>query len=1001
MPLAIKPSGSISYTEINTAVVNGGGFATSSFNGLNSQAYTLTNSSVYLPPDKFSEFVGTSGNVFTFSDWNGTVSVSSLGAVTFTVGNAVSVSITSTLSYDLVGADTSRTISVSIVVPNGFSNAGVTLTGTKTAIQPARNFAFADWTGGISINQEGIVSATLGNASAVTFTPASFPVVSSNTDRVVSVTVTPPSGYFNAGTPLAAVNVTVTQPAKLFTYSMWTGVLSVSCDGVISATTGNAATPITFSPTSYPAVDVATPRAPQITITVPSGYGNSGQTLTDTTGIKTATQPAKFLTTTWTGVVSINRNTGVVSATTGNAASIQSITPSTIDLVTTSTNKDITVVVVIPSGYCNSGTLSIVKTISQAAADETINITLAGSPNTFVANPQGDSAALSVFTIPVWNTAWTITASNSVWIIIEGGGSGTNGTGTQENFNTIAFEANYTGKPGFDGATRFGSITVYKTSDNTIFDTIQIQQAVGTAPVSAPTFTMSGKTHTFEWFRAGSGDRHTIGIAITGGNQMTYGAFSMFNNDFAFYQTDSNVIVNGGMGNWEAIIDNKTGTNYSVGVYPIEANTSTTTTKTATIDFIASNASIGGGANSDSATITQEVSPPTFTMANAGITGFAVAANGSISAPQAAAGTITNRVYSSGGSYGRVCFDTERSVVVYVRVPISGWSNSNDIINDTYYANQPSSPTFSFGTWDGSVSVAQNGTISINVGNAGSATINTGNFGVTYGSDVTRTISVTVTAPSAYCNSGEQFTDNKTAIQQGTPLPTLSMNVSVDCTDYVGSGYIQITSVTGGSGNYTYHIDSTSNGNFDENNPNTYNLNSSLYGLSNGTYDVAVYDNFYNIYAYEIRTVSCASPPTFYFTDWNGSVSVAQNGTISTTNGNATVVSVNTSNFGVVYNDTSRTINVTITVPGGYSNSGNQLSGDRMATQPASTAEIAVTVYTRCDNGLNYFIEGTYYYPNIEIEGYCAYYAFQDTKSNAQANGYTEAPSYSYSGCTC
>jgi len=94
MPLAIKPSGSISYTEINTAVVNGGGFATSSFNGLNSQAYTLTNSSVYLPPDKFSEFVGTSGNVFTFADWNGTVSVSSLGAVTFTVGNAASVSIT-------------------------------------------------------------------------------------------------------------------------------------------------------------------------------------------------------------------------------------------------------------------------------------------------------------------------------------------------------------------------------------------------------------------------------------------------------------------------------------------------------------------------------------------------------------------------------------------------------------------------------------------------------------------------------------------------------------------------------------------------------------------------------------------------------------------------------------------------------------------------------------------------------------------------------------------
>jgi len=1002
MPLVIKPSGSIAYTEINTAVVNGGGTSSTSFNGLNSQAYTLTNSSVYLPPDKFSEFVGTSGNVFTFADWNGTVSVSSLGAVTFTVGNAASVSVSPT-SFDLVGADTPRTISVSIVVPSGFSNAGVTLTGTKIATQPARNFTFADWTGGISINQEGVVSSTLGNAAAVTFTPASFLVVSVNTDRVVSVTVTPPSGYFNAGTPLAAVNVTVTQPAKLFTFADWTGVLSVSCDGVISATTGNAATPITFSPTSYPAIDIAETRNPTITITVPSGYGNSGTTISGST--KSATQPAKFLTTTWTGVVSINRNTGAVSTTTGNAASIQSITPSTVALVTTSTNRDITVVIVIPSGYCNSGTLSIVKTVSQAAADETINITLAGSPNTFVANPQGDSAALSVFTIPVWNTAWTITASNSVWIIIEGGGSGTNGTGTQENFNTIAFEANYTGKPGFDGATRFGSITVYKTSDNTIFDTIQIQQAVGTAPVSAPTFTMSGKTHTFEWFRAGSGDRHTIGIEITGGNQMTYGAFSMFNNDFAFYQTDSNVIVNGGMGNWEAIIDNKTGTNYSVGVYPIEANTSTTTTKTATIDFIASNASIGGGANSDSATVTQAVAPPAFTMANAGITGFAVAANGSITAPQASAGTITNRVYSDGGSYGRVNTATPRYVEVYVLVP-GGYSNSGTTINANYSTTQPLSPTFEFN--DAGVNgffVDANGNItapSLSQGSIYSVTYN-GSISNSYYSTVSintdRTATVYVVIPDGKYLEGQLVSGDITTTQPGQPVFYYYM-AGVSGFSVAEDGYV--TEPNASSAQITNRA--YSSGYVDGYYPRVYT------GTNTRTVDVTIRvplsAGWYNAGQYITDTEQYVQPntpppPTFYFTDWNGSVSVAQNGTISTTNGNATVVSVNTSNFGVVYNDTSRTINVTITVPGGYSNSGNQLSGDRTATQPASTAEIAVTVYTRCDNGLNYFIEGTYYYPNIEIEGYCAYYAFQDTKSNAQANGYTEAPSYSYSGCTC
>lgn len=1001
MPLVIKSAGSIAYTEINTAVVNAGGFATASFNGLNAQAYTITNSSVYLPPDKFSEFVGTSGNVFTFGDWNGTVSVSSLGAVTFTVGNAASVSITSTLSYSLVGIDTSRTISVSIVVPSGFSNAGATISGTKTATQPARNFTFADWTGGISINQEGVVSSTLGNAAAVTFTPASFSVVSVNTDRVVSVTVTPPSGYFNAGTPLAAVNVTVTQPAKLFTFADWNGTLSVNCEGVISATTGNAATPITFNPTSYPAIDIAETRNPTITITVPSGYGNSGTTISGST--KSATQPAKFLSSTWTGVVSINKNTGAVSTTTGNAASIQSITPSTVALVTTSTNRDITVVIVIPSGYCNSGTLSIVKTVSQAAADETINITLAGSPNTFVANPQGDSAALSVFTIPVWNTAWTITASNSVWIIIEGGGSGTNGTGTQENFNTIAFEANYTGKPGFDGATRFGSITVYKTSDNTIFDTIQIQQAVGTAPVSAPTFTMSGKTHTFEWFRAGSGDRHTIGIAITGGNQMTYGAFSMFNNDFAFYQTDSNVIVNGGMGNWEAIIDNKTGTNYSVGVYPIEANTSTTTTKTATIDFIASNASIGGGANSDSATVTQAVAPPAFTMANAGITGFAVAANGSITAPQASSGTITNRVYSSGGSYGRVNTNTQRSVVVTVQVP-GGYSNSGGTVSGTYYATQPLSPTFEFN--DAGVNgffVDANGNItapSLSQGSIYSVTYN-GSISNSYYSTVSintdRTATVYVVIPDGKYLEGQLVSGDITTTQPGQPVFYYYMagvsGFSVAEDGYVNEPNASSAQIT----NRAY-----SSGYVDGYYPRVYT------GTNTRTVDVTITvplsAGWYNAGQYITDTEQYVQPNTpFRFSDWSGNVSVGQDGNVNISQGNAAEVSVDPTSFLVVYTNTPRTISVNLKAPSGWANSGNFIgANDVNVTQPAAPSpEVVVTVYTRCDNGVSYFIEGTYYYPNIEILGYCAYYSESTTKSNAQYYGYTEFFSIGYSGCTC
>jgi hypothetical protein len=990
MPLAIKPSGSISYTEINTAVVNGGGFATSSFNGLNSQAYTLTNSAVYLPPDKFSEFVGTSGNVFTFSDWTGTVSVSSLGAVTYTLGNAASVSITSTSSYSLVGADTLRTISVSIVVPSGFSNAGSTLSGTKTATQPARNFAFADWTGTVSVSTAGVISYTLGNAAAVTFTPASFGVVSTPTSRTISVSVTVPSGYFNSGSVVTG-NVTVTQQPNNFAFGDWTGVLSVSCDGVISATTGNGATPITFSPTSYAEVDVATSRTPTITVTVPSGYGNSGGTVS---GTKTATQPAKFLTTTWTGVVSINKNSGVVSATTGNAASIQSITPSTVALVTTPTNRSITVVIVIPSGYCNSGTLSITKTVSQAAADETINITIAGSHNTWQPSGQGDAASLSISTVSVWNTSWTVEVSDAVWIYLEDGIY----TGTGNATKMIAVQPNYVGSAGYTGATRTGYVKVYKTSNSSIYDTVFIQQAVGTPPVILPTFTMSGKTHTFDW-NAGLGSYHTITVSNFGGSLMTNGTFSMISNDFVLYDIDAHITVSeDNPGDWVGTITNFAQASYSIGVYPKANNTSTTNTKTATIQFDASNSA---GTSTDTATVTQSVSPPTFTIGDAGIYGFAVAQNGSITAPQSSSGTITNRSYSSGGNYGRVNTDTQRYVDVTVQVP-GGYSNSGGTVSGRYYATQPSSPTFSFG--DAGVSgfyVDANGNITAPYTSAGSIVSVTynGSIGNSYYSIVstntTRTATVYVQVPGGYYNEYQNVYGDVSTTQPATDTFTFNM-ANVTGFSVAQDGYVTEPNAQYGTISSRTYSSGYSDGYYPIVNSTTQRSVYVVINVPGGYYNsggqVADY-----VYANQSAT------PTFNFGDWNGGVSIGQNGVISYSQGNASYVTINTGNFSLVYTDTSRDVSVTIYAPSGYYNTGVPIGGTKTVTQPAASPppDIVVTVYTRCDNGVSYFIEGTYYYPNIEILGYCAYYSESTTKSNAQANGYTEFFSIGYSGCTC
>ena len=997
MPLVIKPSGSISYTEINTAVVNGGGFATSSFNGLNSQAYTLTNSPVYLPPDKFSEFVGTSGNVFTFGDWTGTVSVSSLGAVTFTVGNAVSVSVSPT-SFDLVGTNTSRTISVSIVVPTGFSNAGATLTGTKTATQPARNFAFADWTGAISINVEGIVSSTLGNAAAVSFTPSSFAVVSVNTDRVVSVTITPPSGYFNAGTPLAAVDVTVTQPAKLFTFADWNGVLSVNCEGVISATTGNAATPITFNPTSYPAVDVATPRSPTITITVPSGYGNSGTTISGDT--KTATQPAKFLSSTWTGAVSINKNTGLVSATTGNAASIQSITPSTVALVTTSTNRDITVVIVIPSGYCNSGTLSITKTVSQAAADETINITIASSHDTWFPSGQGDAASLSISTVSVWNTAWTVEVSDTDWIYLEDGTY----TGTGNATKMIAVQPNYVGSPGYNGSTRYGSVRVYKTGAyNLIYDVVNIQQAVGTPPVIGPTFTMSGKTHTFAW-NAGLGSYHTISVSNFGGSLMTNGTFSMISNDFVLYDIDAHITVSeDNPGDWVGTITNFAQASYSIGVYPKANNTSTTNTKTATIQFDASNS---GGTSSDTATVTQSVSPPTFTINDAGVTGFAVAQGGAVTEPQSSAGTITNRSYSSGysgGNYPRVNVDTQRSVVVTVQVP-SGYSNSGGTVSGTFYATQSASPTFNFGDSGATgFAVDANGNITapyVTSGTLSSVTYNDSINNAYYnivGNNTTRTATVVVNVPGGYFNSGGQVSGDVSTTQPATP--TFSFG-NANVTGFAVSQGGTITEPNSSQGTIVSrtYIDSIDNSYYPIVNTDTYRNADIVINVPGG------YFNSGGQVSGTVSTVQSATP-TFNFGDWNGSVSIGQDGVISYSQGNANSVTINTGNFPVVYTDTSRDVSVTIYAPFGYYNFGGAgINGTKSVTQPAAPPpppDPTVTVYTLCNTYQQYYIEGTYSYPYVEILGYCAYYSETTTRSVAQGLGYTEFFFIAPSSCDC
>jgi hypothetical protein len=74
----------------------------------------------------------------------------------------------------------------------------------------------------------------------------------------------------------------------------------------------------------------------------------------------------------------------------------------------------------------------------------------------------------------------------------------------------------------------------------------------------------------------------------------------------------------------------------------------------------------------------------------------------------------------------------------------------------------------------------------------------------------------------------------------------------------LGTGFINITGVNNGSGNYVYHI----GGLIDFSDPNQYNLNSSASGLANGGYYVAVYDSSQLRYVVENRNINCPVEPT-------------------------------------------------------------------------------------------------------------------------------------------
>ena len=539
-----------------------------------------------------------------------------------------------------------------------------------------------------------------------------------------------------------------------FKFTDWSGNVFVDLNGTITTTIGNAAAIQSVSPSSFELVRVSTVQTISVTIRVPSGYSNSG---TNISGNKTATQPPKLFTyQNWVnngGIVSVNANSGIVSFADGSLGTVSSVVPTSFDLVTSPTLRDIEVYVNIPSGYANTPDVTVNGTyrVSQAAIAETISITLNGSTNTWNPSGQGGDTSLAVDVVNLWNTSWTVQLSDSSWLSVS------TPTGTGDGTRTISARANYEGQPAYTGEGRSGYVTVYKTSDFGIRANVNVFQPVGVAPAVAPTVALTPPNNAQIGYNE-FGDQNNYKLysgTWTGGTTPTQGSFVMMSTAFAFVSTDPNVIITQEPGDrWVGTITNPTASPYSVGVYALSANSSTTNEKTATITFRLANTA---GFNSTSATVSQAVAQPIFTFPDAGANGFAVSQNGTITAPTLVAGTINSITYTNSNfntSYPIVGTNTTRYARIYLTVP-PGFSNSGVEINGEVSTIQPLTESFVFTQWSGYVvSINQDGQVFASAGNAAAVvSLSPANFDKVY-TPTLRDVFVTIRVPSGYFNSG-------------------------------------------------------------------------------------------------------------------------------------------------------------------------------------------------------------------------------------------------------
>lgn len=106
--------------------------------------------------------------------------------------------------------------------------------------------------------------------------------------------------------------------------------------------------------------------------------------------------------------------------------------------------------------------------------------------------------------------------------------------------------------------------------------------------------------------------------------------------------------------------------------------------------------------------------------------------------------------------------------------------------------------------------------------------------------------------------------------------------------------------------------------------------------------------------------------PTYYFSTWDGRVLVSNTGDVSYEIGNAAGVSVSPTSFDVVTSTTPRVIDVIVTVPSGYTNTGDTVDGDKTVNQSAVPRTLTFTPQSSTTfagniTSFNFYVDDLYY----------------------------------------